>query len=255
MRDHKTPDPTRRGLGEIKLRGTIWWLLRDYRHGRRVCESSRSTEQGVAATLLKRRIKELGSGVHVTPSKAKLKVEDGLKAVSTDYLINKRRSRGHVDRRITKHLAPFFSGRRLAAVSKGDVISYTAERLEAGAANASINRELAILKRTFKLADVQRPAFAMLREDNVRQGFFERDQMEPCSAIYPPRSSRSSSSPTSPAGACRAKCCRCNGGTSTSTPGRSGSTPARRRTPKGGRFRSRRSCAACSTRSASSPTR
>ena len=52
-----------------------------------------------------------------------------------------------------------------------------------GAAAASINRELAILKRAFtlairagKLLPAHRPYIAMLAEHNVRTGFFEPDQ-------------------------------------------------------------------------------
>ncbi len=61
--------------------------------------------------------------------------------------------------------------------------AYVAHRQEAGAANASINLELANLKRMFTLAMqagkvLQRPYIPMLKEDNVRKGFFERDQFE-----------------------------------------------------------------------------
>src|SRR5918993_892092 len=50
-------------------------------------------------------------------------------------------------------------------------------------ANATINRELAALKRMFVLAIqggklLARPHIAMLLEDNVRRGFFERAQFE-----------------------------------------------------------------------------
>jgi integrase len=50
-------------------------------------------------------------------------------------------------------------------------------------ARATVNRELAVLKRMFNLA-IQagklhhKPHFEMLREDNVRIGFFEREQYE-----------------------------------------------------------------------------
>jgi hypothetical protein len=46
-----------------------------------------------------------------------------------------------------------------------------------------INRELTVLKRMFSLAIEagklhHKPHFAMLREDNIRVGFFEREQYE-----------------------------------------------------------------------------
>jgi integrase len=55
------------------------------------------------------------------------------------------------------------------------------QRKASGAANATINRDLAVLKRAFRLAVqaeklVRVPHIPMLREDNVRTGFFEVDQ-------------------------------------------------------------------------------
>jgi integrase len=60
----------------------------------------------------------------------------------------------------------------------------------AGAANGEINRELAALKRMYTLA-VQagklhaKPYIPMLQEDNVRRGFFEREQLEATCAALP----------------------------------------------------------------------
>jgi integrase len=53
-----------------------------------------------------------------------------------------------------------------------------AARLAAKAANATVNREVAALKRMFRLAEIagkvaQRPYIPMLQEDNARKGFFE----------------------------------------------------------------------------------
>ena len=55
---------------------------------------------------------------------------------------------------------------------------------------ASINRELAALRGAFNLARKQGqisrvPYFPMLREDNARQGFFEKDEFEKVAAALP----------------------------------------------------------------------
>jgi hypothetical protein len=56
---------------------------------------------------------------------------------------------------------------------------YVVFRQEQKAANATINRELAALKRAFRLAGKkvgQPPRFRMLRGNNARKGFFELEQ-------------------------------------------------------------------------------
>ncbi len=97
--------------------------------------------------------------------------------------MNQRRSLVDLERYFNKHLLPFFGGRRATSVTTSDVRRYTVKRQEAGASNAEINRELAALKRAFSLALragtlLFKPHIPMLKENNVRKGFFERDQFE-----------------------------------------------------------------------------
>ncbi len=59
-----------------------------------------------------------------------------------------------------------------------------------GASNAEINRELAIVKRAYRLAQqagklLHRPHIPMLEERNVRQGFFEPEQFNDVRALLP----------------------------------------------------------------------
>ena len=70
----------------------------------------------------------------------------------------------------------------MAQITLDEVQRYMEHLQKAGAAaNATINRELAALKGMFSLA-IKRgrllygPYISLLREDNIRQGFFERDQ-------------------------------------------------------------------------------
>jgi hypothetical protein len=69
-----------------------------------------------------------------------------------------------------------------ASVFHGIVAWVTVARQEAGASNAEINRELAALRRAFRLAVqagrlVQCPHLPMLQERNIRRGFLEPDQI------------------------------------------------------------------------------
>ena len=73
--------------------------------------------------------------------------------------------------------------RRMTAITTVEVRRFTVARQAAGASNGEINRELTALKRMFTLATqsgklLHRPYRPMLRENNVRQGFLERDQFE-----------------------------------------------------------------------------
>jgi integrase len=97
--------------------------------------------------------------------------------------VNGRRTLTHAARRVRKALAPWFGGRRMANISTANVRAYVNARQADEAANATINRELAALKRMFTLATqagklLQRPHIPMLQEHNVRRGFYEREQSD-----------------------------------------------------------------------------
>ncbi len=110
--------------------------------------------------------------------------------VVADYKVNKKRTLGDVERRVDSHLTPFFGGRRMAAITTADLRTFIDERQAAKASNAEINRELAIVKRAFRLAVqggklLHVPHIPMLRENNVRTGFFEREQFDDVRAQLP----------------------------------------------------------------------
>ncbi len=79
-----------------------------------------------------------------------------------------------------KHLKPFFAGLRAANVTTEAVEKYKRERRKDGAAPATVNRELATLRRAFNYGKRSTPPkvfsvpyIQMFRENNARQGFIE----------------------------------------------------------------------------------
>ena len=99
-----------------------------------------------------------------------------------DYTVNHRRS---IDRatQSVNHLLDVFGGIRAADVTEDRVIAYQAHRLSERAANATITRECAALRRAFRLGlRAGRvgvvPYIRKLEEDNIRKGFFEREEFE-----------------------------------------------------------------------------
>jgi integrase len=204
-------------MGQLRKRGHVWWI-RYYRNGRQYEESAGSDKKSIAIELLKIREGDGARGVPVTPKVGRLLFDEAAEDVLNDYRTNGKKSVDDVERRITKHLKPFFGGRRLATITTTDVRTYIAnrqaettmtftaydrirkdgkikrvpERSRAinGASNAEINRELTLLKRMFSLAIragklLHKPHVPLLREDSPRTGFFEREQFEAVRTALP----------------------------------------------------------------------
>jgi integrase len=177
-------------MGQIRKRGKVY-QIRYYRNGSRIEETTEFTKYEDARDLLRDRENDISKGVAVTAQSIKLTFDDAAKDVINDYKMNRRRSTPELERRITKHLTPVFGGRRLSAISTSDLRAFVTKRLEAKAAPAEINRELAIVRRAFHLAEnAERyhgrvPSFPMLEEDNVRTGFFDKDMVADVLAKLP----------------------------------------------------------------------
>mgnify|MGYP005850396477 CR=1 FL=1 len=78
-----------------------------------------------------------------------------------------------------KHLMGFFGADRVSEIRTTRISKYIESRLDEDASNATINRELTVLKQMLNLGakstppKVDRvPRIPMLRENNVRKGFF-----------------------------------------------------------------------------------
>lgn len=168
-------------LGSIYRRGRVWWI-KCHRQGRAFRESSHSESYGDAERLLKRRLGEIVTGKFAGLGPERIRFRELAQEVLTDYRDNERASIGHVERRLHLHLLPAFGEIRAADFSTAHVKRYIHARREQGASNATINRELAVVKRAFHLAvesDPPRvarvPYIPMLEENNVRTGFLEHD--------------------------------------------------------------------------------
>ena len=168
-------------MGQIRKRGSVWWI-RYYQRGQLKEESARTSSYEVARDLLRDREGTICKGKTVTPRMGRTTIGDGLDDLQTEYKVKHRKSAGNLKTRIEKHLLPYFGkDRRMADITAADTMRYTAHRQEEGAADGTINRELAVLKRAFRLAVkgkkvAERPEIEMLPEHNVRKGFVEHDE-------------------------------------------------------------------------------
>ncbi|MBI2215742.1 MAG: tyrosine-type recombinase/integrase [Candidatus Rokubacteria bacterium] len=167
-----------RTTGEKKV-SAVWWV-EYYHRGQKHRESSGSTNRADAVRLLKRRLGEIGRGHPIIGRDVDRVTFDDLAAMLVnDYKANERRSLKRIGTAST-HLRGVFAGRAVD-ITPDRITAYVTGRQTEGAANATINRELAALKRMLRLGEragkvVARPYIAMLEERNTRTGFFEPDE-------------------------------------------------------------------------------
>jgi len=165
-------------MGSIFKRGGKLWV-KYYRNGKCYRESSGSEKKMVAKKLLEIREGEIAQGKLpgiVFDSTTFDQLADGF---CRDYRINQKKSLVRAERSVN-HLKGFFEGMKATSITTPVIQQYVEERIEEGTANATINRELAALKRMLNLGAKQTPPIVdrvphipMLRENNVRKGFFE----------------------------------------------------------------------------------
>jgi integrase len=165
-------------MGQLRKRGRFY-QIRYYRDGLRIEESTGLTKYDEARDLLKKREGAIADGAKITANSTRITFDDAAKDVLSDYTVNGKRSKDCVKRRIDLHLTPVFGGRTLNSITTADIRVFAAKRLEAGAAPGEINRELAIVRRAFRLASEadkyhgRIPRIRLLQERNVRTGFVD----------------------------------------------------------------------------------
>ena len=160
--------------------GSIWWI-KYYRNGKPYFESTKSKKETDAKKLLKKREGEISEGKLPGVYFERTRLEDLAEMFVRDRRINNK-SVKDAEKRL-KHLRPFFEGIKASNIKPDRIARYVDDRQDEGAANATINRELAALRRMMNLGyqaeKVARvPHFDMLAEDNVREGYLEDFEYE-----------------------------------------------------------------------------
>jgi integrase len=158
-----------------------WWIAY-YSNGRLIREGTDTEDYEEARKQLKR--KE-GAAVDrpIKPGMQSIRFKDLAEAVIDDYVANERKSQRDIKQRFKDHILPAFGNQKATSIDTAAIKKYTKDRRAAGAAKATVNRELAAIKRAFNLGIqderiMHRPHIPMLDEkDNVRTGYFEERQL------------------------------------------------------------------------------
>jgi integrase len=173
-----------RGTGSVlRMKGSSILWIKYHRNGKPIRESAHTTKVKEAEKFLRGRLAAISSGTFLGPKLEKVRIAELADDLVREYRINGRKSIDDLEARWKLHLEPFFGALRAIDVTSQLVARYIDARQHEEAENATINRELAALKRMFNLARQSTPPkvnsvpyIAMLRENNIRTGFLEGKQ-------------------------------------------------------------------------------
>lgn len=161
-----------------KRKDSPYWWIAPMIEGVQRPQSSGTASYDEALDKLQILQGEITKGLPITHRTGRCRFTEIADDLKRNYAIKKRASKPDVDRRLDKHLVPFFGGYPIGKITTTEIEEYIIKRQGDGARDASINRELAALRRAFVLATragkaAYCPHIEMLQEDNAREGFFE----------------------------------------------------------------------------------
>jgi integrase len=158
-----------------------FWRAKYYDGGGRCVRVTTGTEsRKEAERFLKAREGRVATGQPILPRADRVRYEEAVADLREHYTATGSRNLTEAGWRLA-HLDGFFRGRRLVDITGAVVTTYITARQTAGAANGTINREVAVLGRMLRLAVehdklLRLPTIHKPKEAGARQGFFERDQ-------------------------------------------------------------------------------
>jgi integrase len=175
--------------GIFRRAGSRWLWIRFYHRGKEYRESTKTDSLVLARKRLKQCHGKVGRGKFLGAVEEKVKFENLCELIRTDYRLNERRSVPRLEGSL-KHLGAAFGLDRAIDIGTDRIERYKLDRKNDGAATATINLELAALKRAFTLAVEaealsRAPHIEMLDVDNTREGFLEHADWLALRAVLP----------------------------------------------------------------------
>lgn len=163
-----------------KRKGSRFWWIAPWIEGRQVPQSSGETDYDRADRKLKILEGKIASNAPITARTDRDSFAALMQVVETDYTIRGRASLKDVQFWIKNHVGPHLGHLPTAKVNSAVISDYILARQNEGSANGTINRELTIIKRAFRLGMRAGtvsyiPHIELLPEAPPRSGYFTED--------------------------------------------------------------------------------
>ncbi len=172
-----TVDVKKPEKGSVYLRGGTYWV-KYYKWGKPYRESADTDNYDKALRFLKFKLKQIELGRFVEPRLERTLVESLWEPFKSNLERKHAKDTYHAEMRWDNHLKPFFVNMRIVDVTGTRLNEYVSERQGDKVKDSTIIRELAVLKRMFKVGYksdpptvLRVPPFPELKESPARQGF------------------------------------------------------------------------------------
>lgn len=168
-----------------ELRHTSAWYIRYYVHGKPITLAAETDDYDEAVAFLRQKMAGLSREAQYSEHPERVRMHQLFDLVLDFYRLQERRTTYDVECKIESRLRPYFGRMKAQDVTSQAQRRYIDSRRRENPRpqNATINRELAYVRRALKLGAHQDPPlvlrvphFEMLPEDNVREGTLTHDK-------------------------------------------------------------------------------
>ena len=160
-----------------RQKGCANWFIKFYIDRELKRETTGTSDRDEALAILKRRVDDADHGRHVDAGQ-RITWAEMRTLLLEDYKFKGNRT-DPVPR--LARLSEYFGSLLGEQITTARIREYSKKRMAAGAAPATLRRELAILKRMLRLASERLPRVPLVvlpRVHNARQGFFEEEDLQ-----------------------------------------------------------------------------